>query len=415
MKPDTNQLLPAQDDTYTVTRLNREVHGLLKKGFPLLIRLQGEISNLIRAASDHLYFSLKDRHTQVRAVMFSGMNRRLTFSPKSGVEVIVRAQVGLYEGRGDFQLIVEQMEAVGAGDRQRAYEELKQKLFHEGLFDESHKRPPPHFPAMIGILSSPTGAAVRDVVSVLKRRYPTGRVIIYPIPVQGENAALQITDMLRCAIDRNECEVLVITRGGGSIEDLWAFNDEILARAIADCPIPVVTGIGHEIDFTIADFVADVRAPTPSVAGELISPDRKQLKHAVLENRSCLVRWYKKMYSKLEDSVLQLSERMPHPLTKLHNDVQRLDSLTMRLQQKIAGYPNNLWARLRTTAHALHTISPLATLERGYAIVSQHDGGIVRAADQCHVGDLVQVRLHAGNITCTVDEVIETDQPISKK
>ncbi len=403
------ELSTEHNDIYTVTRLNREVRHLLEECFPLLIRLQGEISNLVRPASDHLYFSLKDRHTQVRAVMFSGMNRLLAFTPENGTEVIVRAQISLYEGRGEFQLIVEHMELVGTGDLQRAYEALKQKLSREGLFDNAHKRSLPRFPETIGILSSPTGAAVRDVVSVLKRRYPIGKLIVYPIPVQGENAAQQITDMLACVVARHECDVLVITRGGGSIEDLWAFNNEALARAIAACPIPVVTGVGHEIDFTIADFVADARAPTPSAAAELISPDRQQLEHAVLNRHSRLVRWYEAKRLALTDRLSHLSKRLPYPMRRLHNDVQRLDSLTMQLQRAISDLRQSLRTRLQTATRSLHTISPLATLDRGYAIVHKHDDGrIVRTASQCLIGECIRVRLHTGEIVCTVDEVHET-------
>ena len=233
-----------QRDIYNVTRLNREVRAVLEGSFPS-IWLQGEISNFARPASGHMYLTLKDIHSQVRCAMFKNKNRLLKFEPENGVEVLVRANVSLYEGRGEFQLIIEYMELTGEGGLQRAYEELKQKLFKEGLFEEEHKQPLPNMPRTIGVITSPTGAAIRDILSVLKRRYPAGNIIVYPVAVQGEGSAEQITTMLRTAEKRNECDVLILSRGGGSIEDLWAFNNETLARAIFDCSLPVVSGIGH--------------------------------------------------------------------------------------------------------------------------------------------------------------------------
>ena len=263
-------------DVYSVTRLNREVRAVLEGSFPT-IWVQGEISNLAQPASGHMYFSLKDEFSQVRCAMFQNRNRLLQFRPENGNHVLLRAAISLYETRGEYQLIVEQMEPAGEGALQRAFEELKQRLFKEGLFAEEHKKPVPYMAARIGIITSPTGAAIRDILTVSRRRFPLADIIIYPVAVQGEGAAEQIISMLQTAQRRHECEVLILARGGGSLEDLWAFNNEKLARVIFKCTLPVVTGIGHEIDFTIADFVADKRAPTPSAAAEIVSPDQRQI------------------------------------------------------------------------------------------------------------------------------------------
>ncbi|RLA31329.1 MAG: exodeoxyribonuclease VII large subunit, partial [Gammaproteobacteria bacterium] len=263
---------PADRDIYTPSRLNLEARTLLEGHFPLLW-IEGELSNLARPASGHLYFSLKDARAQVRCAMFRNRNRALRFRPANGQQVLLRARAGLYEGRGEFQLIVESMEEAGHGALQRAYEELRGRLTDEGLFDEALKRPLPTLPRQIGIITSPSGAALHDVLHVLARRFPAIPVVLYPATVQGDEAPNALRAALATAIRRAECDVLLLARGGGSLEDLWAFNDEALARAIRACPIPVVSGIGHETDFTIADFVADLRAPTPSAAAEAISPD----------------------------------------------------------------------------------------------------------------------------------------------
>ena len=269
----TAGLTEEQRDIYSITRLNREVRAVLEDSFPPSLWVRGEISNLAQPGSGHIYFSLKDKHSQVRCAMFRSANRHLRFAPENGREVLVRAGVSLYEGRGEFQLIVESMEPAGAGALQQAFEELKQRLLEEGLFADEHKQPLPAFPGTIGIITSPTGAAVRDIIHVLERRYARAGVIVYPVPVQGEGSAQQIAQAVDVANQRRECDVLILARGGGSLEDLWSFNEEIVARAIHHSVIPVVSGIGHEIDFTIADFVADQRAPTPSAAAEMVSPD----------------------------------------------------------------------------------------------------------------------------------------------
>src|SRR5579871_6168918 len=269
----------------SVSDLNRAARGLLEGGFPLLW-VEGEISNLARPASGHLYFSLKDSQAQVRCALFRNRNLLLRFKPADGMHVLVRGRVSLYEPRGDYQFIAEHMEEAGHGALQRAFEELKQKLTAEGLFDAARKRPLPAAPRSIGVITSPSGAALRDILSVIRRRYPLARVVLYPVPVQGEGSGAKIAAMLRTASERADAEVLILARGGGSLEDLWAFNEENVARAIRASRIPVVSGVGHETDFTIADFAADLRAATPSAAAELIVPDGEALRRYLADARS---------------------------------------------------------------------------------------------------------------------------------
>ena len=263
-------------EVYAVSRLVREAKGALEGSFPL-IWVEGEISNLAMPDSGHIYFTLKDEAAQVRCAMFRTRNRQLRFTPKNGMQVLLRVKVTLYEGRGEFQLVVEHMEETGSGALQRAYEAVKHRLGNEGLFDQIHKKTLPTTPANIGIISSATGAAIHDILTVLKRRFPTANIILYPVAVQGKEAAQQLKDAVILAEQRQECDVLIISRGGGSIEDLWSFNDEQLARAIFSSTIPIISAVGHEVDFTIADFVADIRAPTPSAAAEIVVPNAMEL------------------------------------------------------------------------------------------------------------------------------------------
>ena len=448
-----------QQDIYNVTRLNREVRTVLEGSFPT-IWLLGEISNFACPASGHMYLSLKDIHSQVRCAMFKNKNRFLKFEPENGMEVLVRANVSLYEGRGEFQLIIEQMELAGEGGLQRAYEALKQKLFEEGLFDETHKQPLPLMPQTIGVITSPTGAAIRDILSVLKRRYPSGNIIIYPVAVQGEGSAEKITAMLKIAEKRNECDVIILSRGGGSIEDLWAFNNETLARAIFDCSVPLVSGIGHEIDFTIADFVSDQRAATPSAAAELVCPDQFHITQTVSRQQSRLIQVLQVQFSTLKQNISHFEKRLPHPVTQLQNNAQILDALyarmghliksivtqrrnglhdqlitinkhnplqrlqfyseryaqiNRRLHQAMNHLQENLDSQLQTAARTLNTVSPLATLNRGYAIVQKYDNQqIIRDAQQLVAGDKVLARFSKGQAKCTVSEVFRNTDSDNK-
>lgn len=433
-------------DIYTVTRLNREVRAVVEGSFPLLW-VQGEISNLARPASGHWYFSLKDAHSQVRCAMFRNRNRTLRFDPENGAEVVIQASPSLYEGRGEFQLIVETMEPAGAGALQRAFEELKQKLLLEGLFEESRRRPLPAFPTTIGVVTSPTGAAIRDILHVLRRRYPVARVIIYPTAVQGAGAPDQIVQAIALAGMRRECEVLILARGGGSLEDLWAFNVESVARAICNSPIPTVSGVGHEIDFTIADFVADRRAPTPSAAAELVSPDQGELRQRLSQHDQKLTRLVQLLLRQYTALITQLARRLPDPARRLQALMQRSDDLMLRLlhstrrhfaDQRVAlsalraelsrfnpaqaisaQRDRNGWllsrlvqgmrhrieragARVDLVARTLQALGPQATLDRGYAIVTDPAGAVVRSATQLRPGDTLQARFARGSAVAQV-------------
>ena len=439
-------------EIYTVSRLNQEVGQLLSGNFPL-IWLEGEISNFALPRSGHMYFSIKDAGSQVRAAMFRNRNMLLRFKPEDGMQVLMRVRVGLYEPRGDYQLVIEHMEEAGDGALRRAFEVLKQKLLAEGLFDESCKRGLPTFPQRLGIITSPTGAAIRDVLIVLRRRYPQLPIIIHPVAVQGARAANEICSALHLAEQRQECDVLLLTRGGGSLEDLDAFNNEQLARAIAASSIPIVCGIGHEIDFTIADFAADLRAPTPSAAAELISPDSEQLRQHVLQYKTALNRSMLQQLQSAEQQRIALERRLYHlhPQRQLNQQAQHLDELENRLQRamqnklkemqnqllsmhsQLSSYsPKHLIAQYQSaTQHVqqrlaqliqhlladkkqqaaalfqnLNAVSPLATLQRGYAIVTQASNGKpVMNSNFVTIGEPLTVQLAKGTLAMTVDQI----------
>ncbi|HUX72802.1 MAG TPA: exodeoxyribonuclease VII large subunit [Steroidobacteraceae bacterium] len=435
---------------YSVSRLNREARVLLERGFGSLW-LEGEVSNFARPSSGHWYFSLKDAAAQVRCAMFRQRNLLAAFTPRDGQKVLVRARVGLYEPRGEYQLLVEHIEDAGVGALQRRFEELAAKLSAEGLFAAQRKRPLPRLPRRIGIITSPTGAAIRDILHVLARRFPAAAVLIYPVAVQGAQAAAEIAAALRLAGRRAECDLLILARGGGSLEDLWAFNDEALARAIVASPIPVISGIGHEIDFTIADFAADLRAPTPSAAAEIAVPDAEEWLKAFAGFESRLRQSMRRCLHDRRERSSWLARRAAQagPAARVAEQMQRLDELDQRLRRglrqrladlrsalalrqsrlwrvnpavrvhEIAARRNALYARLRTAqlqllhraserllplVRTLNALSPLATLDRGYAIVSVADGKILRVASQAPAGTRIEARLAHGKIRATVDE-----------
>ena len=443
----------AQRDVYTVSRLNRSARAILEGSFPLLC-VEGEISNLSRPSSGHWYFSLKDEAAQVRCAMFRNRNMDMKFAPQNGNHVLLRVQISLYENRGDYQLIVEHLEEAGDGALRRAFDLLKQRLANEGLFDSARKRPLPALPQRIGVITSPHSAALRDVLSVLRRRYPAIAVLIYPTTVQGAGAAQEIAAAVRLASTRRECDVLIVARGGGSLEDLWAFNEEVVARAIHACAIPVVTGVGHETDFTIADFVADQRAPTPSVAAEMVSPNRAEWQRRLMQLEQRVAGF---MAAKLADgkrTLHWLTTRMQHPAQRLARQAQRVDELELRLhraqhsllrdtQQRLFALRTHLWhhtpehtlrarshycamleqrlrsaqrdtlnvykQRLGHAARALETVSPLATLGRGYALLRQvPDGTVVQSYAQVQPGQTVEARLGHGRLVCTIKETHES-------
>ena len=319
-------------DVYAVSRLVREARATLEGGFPLLW-VEGEISNLAMPASGHIYFTLKDEAAQVRCAMFKGRNRQLRFIPENGMQVLLRVRVTLYEGRGEFQLVVEHMEEAGSGALQRAYEALKHRLGEAGLFDDAHKKALPKIPTTIGVVSSSDGAAVHDILTVLARRFPDVNVIIYPVAVQGVDSANQIADAIATAEQRQECDVLIIGRGGGSLEDLWSFNEEKVAQAIFACELPIISAVGHEVDFTIADFVADMRAATPSAAAELAVPDAQQWLHKLQGQTRRLTLLMTHYLQNEQRHLMHLARRLPQPKTALMQQMQRLDRLEKQLHQ----------------------------------------------------------------------------------
>ena len=395
---------PPARAVYSVSRLNREVRSLLESGLGTLW-VEGEISNLARPASGHWYFSLKDRDAQIRCAMFRQRNLLSRFAPREGQLVVAFGRVSLYEPRGDYQLLVELIEDAGVGALQRAFDELKARLAAEGLFAPERKRALPSAPRRIGVITSPTGAAIRDIVQVLRRRWPAAEILIYPSPVQGAAAAAALIAAVELAGARAEVDVLILARGGGSIEDLWAFNDERLARAILASSIPIVTGIGHEIDFTIADFVADLRAPTPSAAAQLVAPDaaiwRQRLEQLLARFAAAARRALRSEQLRLEALTRRLQQS--HPGARLQQHSQRLDELEARLRLSLRARIAAGTARLESAARALQAVSPLATLERGFAVVTRaSDGALITDAKQLAVGEAFDARLAHGSLRASV-------------
>ncbi len=391
-------------DIWTISRLNREVRLLIESGLPALW-LEGEVSNLARPASGHVYFSLKDEGAQVRCALWRSAALKLSFTPRNGMQLLVRARVSVYEPRGEYQLIIEHAEEAGEGALRRKFEELKAKLRADGLFDEAAKRPLPRVPRRIGVITSPTGAAVRDILHILKRRCPSVPVVIYPVPVQGEGAAAKIAAALALASRRAECDVLILARGGGSLEDLWSFNEEVVAHAIRASAIPVISGVGHEVDFTIADFAADRRAPTPSGAAEVAVPDAAEwlarLNKDAGRLRNAIAQRLKVKAERLAWQTRRLA--VAHPGNRLRQHGQRLDELERRLETAFRRTLQDRRARCEAAARTLNAVSPLATLGRGYAIAtSAADGAILRAANQVAVGDGIRVRLGEGSLAAVV-------------
>ena len=445
-----------QRDVYSVSRLNREARRLLEGGLPMLW-VSGEISNLAMPGSGHWYFTLKDADAQIRCAMFRGRNRSVTLRPQNGQQVIVRGRVSLYEPRGDFQLIAENMTDSGEGALQRAFDALKRKLAAEGLFDEANKTALPELPRHIGVITSPTGAAIQDILNVLKRRFAGIPVTIYPVPVQGDAAPPALVKALGQAGRDRRCDVLILTRGGGSLEDLWAFNDERVARAVADCPVPIVSAVGHETDVTICDFVADVRAPTPSAAAELVVPDalalmagvvaldrragralRRRLDAAAqaLDHLSARhrLRHPGRTLTQQRERVRALGDRLNRALSSqlvarrrrleranasltLHSPTRRLVALRNRLslarsalEARMERQLNRSRSRLRLAGRTLDAMGPQATLARGYAIVTRVDSGsLVRTHADIAAGARVHVTLSRGRAEATIDAVHDNE------
>ncbi|MCC6922757.1 MAG: exodeoxyribonuclease VII large subunit [Nitrosomonas sp.] len=439
-----------QHSIITVSELNRNVKTVLESNIPLLW-IRGEISNIKCYPSGHWYFSLKDADAQVRCVMFRHKNQFIDWNPKDGAQVEALALVTLYEARGDYQLNIETLRRAGLGALFEAFEQLKNKLEKAGLFDPAQKRNLPSFPKQVGIITSPATAALRDVLTTLKRRMPMLPVIIYPTPVQGKDAALHIAAAITSASGRQECDILILCRGGGSIEDLWSFNEEIVAQAIAACAIPVVCGIGHETDFTIADFIADKRAPTPTGAAELVSISMeewiRQLKRLQQNMQRAALRGIENRMQQID----LLAHRLTHPGERINHQLAHLCHLQKRLthhwnhhiarkQWKITELKQRLLRILQSRADLLHStgqieqlstrlqqavrrcyetqstrllhhqirlanLNPQAVLERGYSITYSAHGEIIRSANQLHKNDKIQVKFAQGRIDAQIQNI----------
>lgn len=432
---------------YTVSRLNREIRTVLEQGFASLV-LTGEISNFIAPASGHWYFSLKDDKAQIKAAMWRGNNRSQSYRPENGAQVTVKARVSLYEPRGDYQLIVEHMEPAGEGQLKQEFDALKMRLAAEGLFNSAYKKPLPQNINRIGVITSATGAAIKDILTVLKRRAPQLEVIIYPAMVQGKEAHIHLINQIELANARNEVDILILGRGGGSLEDMWCFNHEQLARAIHNSDLPIISAVGHEIDTTISDYVADMRAPTPSAAAELVSPNTQELHSKVTQLINRLNNAFKHSIADKRALATQLQHRLNlcHPRNQLNQKAQRLDELSIALQQAMQSrlYQqertlNNLTPRLmrqspdKKLAQASHqlsqlqarlnqaiqqqlqqannslalqaskldSVSPLNVLARGYSITKTQQGKVVKSVGQIKAGDVLVTELVDGSVEST--------------
>ncbi|WP_319536300.1 exodeoxyribonuclease VII large subunit [uncultured Vibrio sp.] len=442
-------LSQTNQNIFTVSRLNAEVRLLLENEMGI-VWLVGEISNFSAPVSGHWYLTLKDSRAQVKCAMFRGNNRRVTFKPTNGNQVLVKARLSLYEPRGDYQLIIESMQPEGDGRLQQEFEALKMKLAAEGLFAQTGKQTLPEHPKCVGVITSKTGAALHDILDVLKRRDPSLPVVIYPTTVQGDSAAIEVAQAIGRANSRNECDVLIVGRGGGSLEDLWCFNNEILARTIAASQIPIISAVGHEIDLTIADFVADVRAPTPSAAAELVSRDNSHKDQALVTRQHKLASAMRYYLAQQKQQAAQLLHRLErqHPSYQLQRQSQQLDELDMRLQKAMQRFIDTrqqaierkhhrlqlnspvkhlaqqksrldrveqklldamdrklltMRHQLAMAAEKLDTVSPLATLKRGYSITQTEQGKVITQAEDVKTGDRLVTRVANGEIRSTVN------------
>lgn len=442
-----------QSAVLSVSQLNRQSKELLET-YLHNVQVTGEISNLSRPASGHWYFTLKDQRAQVRCAMFKSRTQYLKFIPKEGEQVLINASVGLYEARGDYQLIVNGMQSAGEGALKIAFEQLKMRLHQEGLFNPDHKQPLPKHPQHLGVVTSPTGAAIKDILSVLKRRFPNLPVSIYPTQVQGEVAAGQIAQAIERANRDQVCDVLIVGRGGGSLEDLWPFNEEVVARSIFNSQIPIISAVGHEVDVSISDYVADLRAATPSAAAEVVSPDRFEWLGRFEQLERSLIRITQNRIAQQRFQLLQLVKRLRHPKDKLQENMQRLDMAQMRLhnsmQQQLSQWntvlthlnhrlqskkPDKQLAMMQQTlrqlqqrmqhaielqlqalnnklgrqAEVLNAVSPLNTLGRGYAIVTNGKGEAIRNSQQVKKGETLYTQLHQGKLSCSVTDVYDDE------
>ncbi len=392
--------------TLTVTQITGHIQHTLEQDYSA-VRVKGEVSNLTRHSSGHWYFSLKDRGAQLGAIMFRHQNQAVRFEVTHGMEITAHGRISVYPPQGRYQLIVNQILPAGQGDLHLAFEALKKKLRVEGLFDPALKQPLPTYPERIGIITSPTGAAIRDMINILNRRFPMAEIILLPVRVQGDGAATEIVKAIEIFNQRRDCQVLIVGRGGGSLEDLWAFNEEIVARAIADSIIPVVSAVGHETDTTISDFVADRRAPTPSAAAELVIPDRQELTirltdlgHSLQNNVLHRVEQYEQRLN----AILR-SYALKRPALMIDQSIQQLDQLQIRSLRTIREKINLMTGKLAGLEQQVGALNPLSILDRGYAVLNKTDGQIIRSVQQLNIGDQIQVRLNDGNLKTTINTI----------
>ncbi|MSR57307.1 MAG: exodeoxyribonuclease VII large subunit [Planctomycetaceae bacterium] len=391
----------------TVAQVTRQIKDAVEGNFPQVFVL-GEVSNCTLAGSGHIYFTLKDDAAQLRAVIWRNTAARLRFDVRDGLEVIAAGPVEVYEARGAYQLIVEQLVPQGVGALELAFRQMCAKLEAEGLFDPERKRPLPRFPRRIALVTSPTGAAVRDMLQVITRRWPAVDLVIVPVAVQGEGAAAQIAAALRSVHRIPQVDVVIAGRGGGSLEDLWAFNEEIVARALFECPIPVVSAVGHEIDVTIADLVADRRALTPSEAGELVVPHRDEVLADLARLTQRLMQGLRSRSAAARAQLDALASRrvLTRPLERLHDESRRLDELDLRMQRALKQRVERARQQLAANSAALSALSPLKVLERGYSVTHRGDtGAVVRSADQVAPGETIRTRLHSGEVLSRVEQI----------
>jgi len=388
----------------TVTQLTIQIKNLLEGNFPD-IWVEGEISNLTIPQSGHAYFTLKDEQSQIRSVLFRSSQRFLKFTLQHGMQVICRGRVSVYEPRGEYQLIVDYIEPKGIGALQMAFEQLKAKLEKEGLFDLDHKRPLPLLPQRIGIITSPTGAAIRDMLRVIRRRHPRMHILIYPVPVQGIEAAPGIVEALQYFNQVQSVDVMIVGRGGGSLEDLWAFNEEAVARAIYASKIPVISAVGHETDYTIADFVADLRAPTPSAAAEIVVKSEESFRELISSLESGLIKSIRQQIDLTRASLRGFTRLLGDPRRLLEQYVQRVDELTSRLATGLRHHVRRDRALLTALTAGLDHLNPLGILSRGYSVTRKlPEGAILKDASNVRPGDLLNTKLHHGEILSRVEK-----------
>ena len=440
-------LLDNTQEIISVSEINRRAKSILEENFPF-VWIQGEVSNFFSAASGHWYFSLKDESSEIRCAMFANKSHRITFEPKDGDHLVLNGTLSIFEGRGQYQIIVEHIELAGEGALLKAFEELKKKLLTEGLFDDSLKKKLPSYPRSIAVVTSPDGAVIQDIINVLSRRSPFFNLTVVPTLVQGEKAAPLICEALNKASNLENIDLIILARGGGSIEDLWAFNNEEVARAIVNCPIPLVSAVGHETDFTISDFVADIRAPTPSIAAEIISQPYSELKETLEGYQSYLLKSVESQFDSQRTRITNLIKRIRHPGDKLREIGQKVDyletALIQEMHQKVSFKKNQLNLTqlslqqnspqnkvkeakvylqnaskdllkafnlkierkrklLGELVATIEAVSPLSVLARGYSIIStEPDGKILSSSDQVKIGQTISAVLNKGSIKAEV-------------